>query len=177
MERKKKNILELTRMSAAECRAAGKLPLMVLLDDVRSLNNVGAILRTADAFSVRRVVMCGITGTPPAPEIHKTALGAEDSVVWSYASSCLEQVRELQRQGWKVCVLEQTHGSVPLDRFTPAREDSYAIVVGNEVHGVDQRVVDAADTVIEIPQQGAKHSLNVSVSAGIALWHFFTAIR
>ena len=176
-DKKKKNILELTRMTPEECRASGKLPLMVLLDNVRSLNNVGAILRTADAFSVQQVVMCGITGTPPSAEIHKTALGAEDSVVWRHAPYTIDEVRRLQKEGWHVCALEQTHNSIPLQNFRVEPGKKYAIIPGNEVQGVEQEVVYAADSVIEIPQEGAKHSLNVSVSTGIALWHFFTALR
>ncbi|MCM1006034.1 MAG: TrmH family RNA methyltransferase [Prevotella sp.] len=176
-DRKKKNILELTRMEAHQWHDAAKLPLRVLLDDVRSLNNVGSILRTSDAFMVDEVVMCGITGTPPHPEIHKTALGAEDSVRWRHADSCLAEVKRLQAVGWKVCVLEQTHNSILLNDFTPQTDEKYAIVCGNEVHGVDQPVVDTADIVIEIPQCGAKHSLNVSVSTGIMLWTLFSALR
>lgn len=164
-------------MGAGEWLVADKLPLRLLLDDVRSLNNVGSLLRTSDAFMVDEVVMCGITGTPPNPEIHKTALGAEDSVRWRHADSSVEEVLSLQAQGWKVCVLEQTHNSVMLQDFTPVRGERYALVCGNEVHGVDQRVVDLADVVIEIPQCGAKHSLNVSVSSGIALWTLFSALR
>lgn len=164
-------------MSASEARQAEKLPLMVLLDNVRSLNNVGAILRTSDAFAISEVVMCGITGTPPSPEIQKTALGAEESVNWRHAGDTLAETRRLQQLGWKICVLEQTHDSVELQDFTPLRSEKYALVVGNEVHGVDQQVADEADVVLEIPMAGAKHSLNVSVSAGIALWHLFAALR
>ena len=176
-QRTKKNIVELTRMSAAECRAADKLPLMVLADNVRSLNNVGSLLRTADAFSVAEVVLCGITGTPPHPEIHKTALGAEESVAWRHADSTVQEVRRLQEQGWTVVVLEQTHNSVMLDEFSADPGGKYALVCGNEVHGVDQEVVDAADLVLEIPQCGAKHSLNVSVSTGVALWELFKRVK
>lgn len=177
MDRIKKNIIELTRMEASQWHDANKLPLRLLLDDIRSLNNVGSMLRTSDAFMVDEVIMCGITGTPPGPEIHKTALGAEESVRWRHVSSCIEEVKALQAAGWKVCVLEQTHNSVPLDCFAPLKEEKYAIVAGNEVHGVDQQVVDVADYVLEIPQFGAKHSLNVSVSVGIALWTFFAAMK
>lgn len=177
MNHQKKNILELTRMTPAECRSMGKLPMMVLLDNVRSLNNVGAILRTADAFCVAQVVMCGITGTPPSPEIHKTALGAEESVVWCHVSSTVEEIMRLRREGWHICVLEQAHNSVPLQEFKVEPGKKYALIAGNEVEGVNQEVVDLADTVIEIPQEGAKHSLNVSVSTGIALWHLFTGLR
>ena len=175
--RQKKNILELTRMSASECRTAAKLPVKLLLYNVRSLNNVGSLLRTSDAFRVQEVVMCGITGTPPHPEIHKTALGAEDSVLWRHAPSCLEEAHSLQACGWRVCVLEQTHDSVSLQDWCPAAGEKYAVVCGNEVHGVDQTVVDAADIVIEIPQAGAKHSLNVSVSTSLLLWTLFSALR
>lgn len=177
MDHKKKNIIELTRMTPAECRAAGKLPLIVMLDNIRSLNNVGAILRTADAFSVQQVIMCGITGTPPSPEISKTALGAEDSVVWRHVNDTLTELQRLRADGWHICVLEQTHNSVPLHEFKVEAGGKYVIIAGNEVHGVDQVVADTADTVIEIPQCGAKHSLNVSVSAGIAMWHFFSAMK
>lgn len=177
MERKKKNIIELTRMDAESARKGKHLPLRVMLDSVRSLNNVGSVLRTSDAFMVDEVILCGITGTPPNPEIHKTALGAEDSVNWRHSEDTLSALRQLQAQGWKICVLEQTHNSVPLDRFRVEPEEKYVIVAGNEVHGVEQSVVDAADYVIEIPQCGAKHSLNVSVSTGIALWHFFSAMK
>jgi len=175
--REKKNILELTRMSAEEWLHSDKLPVRLLLDDVRSLSNVGSLLRTSDAFMVQEVVMCGITGIPPHPEIHKTALGAEDSVRWRHAYSCLEESRCLQDQGWKVCVLEQAHNSVMLQDFRPAKGERYAVVCGNEVHGVEQAVVDAADLVVEIPQCGAKHSLNVAVSTSLLLWTLFSSLR
>lgn len=177
MERKKKNILELTRMEADEWKAAEKLPVRLLLNDVRSLNNVGSLLRTSDAFEVDEVVMCGITGTPPHPEIHKTALGAENSVRWRHSDSCLEEAIQLQQAGWKICVLEQTHNSEMLNDFSPLSTEKYAVVCGNEVHGVEQAIVDIADIVIEIPQSGAKHSLNVSVSTGILLWTLFSKIK
>lgn len=164
-------------MTAAECREAAKIPVKVVLDNVRSLNNVGAILRTCDAFSIDEVIMCGITGVPPSSEIHKTALGAEDSVSWRHMADTQECVEELKAAGWHICVLEQTHNSVLLQNFNLDEGTRYVIVAGNEVHGVEQAVADLADTVIEIPQEGAKHSLNVSVSAGIALWHFFSNIK
>ena len=171
--RLKKNIIELTRVSAEDNLSRPKIPLTVLLEDVRSLNNVGSVLRTADAFAVREVVMCGITGTPPHPEINKTALGAEDSVHWRHADNAVSEIRRLQQQGVHVCVLEQTHNSVPLNEFRPDPGRQYAVVAGNEVHGVSQAAVDAADTVLEIPQSGAKHSLNVAVSTALAIWHFY----
>lgn len=177
MDRRKKNIIELTRIGVEDYRRRGKLPLKVALDNVRSLNNVGSVLRTSDAFLVDELLLCGITGTPPNPEIHKTALGAEESVAWSHHDDTIEVLSALQREGWKVCVLEQTYNSVALNEFVPSRGEKYIIVAGNEIHGVDQRVVDMADVVIEIPQHGTKHSLNVSVSTAIAIWHFFTAIQ
>lgn len=157
-------------MSADEFRKADKLPVVLVLDNVRSLSNVGAMLRTADAFGLERVMLCGVTGTPPSPEIHKTALGAEESVDWHHAESTVEVVKALKESGYTVCVLEQVQDSVMLHDFLPEAGRRYAIVVGHEVNGVDQQVVDRADVCLEIPQFGTKHSLNVSVSAGIALW-------
>lgn len=173
----KKTIRDLHRDSIEQYRRRQKLPIVVVLDNVRSLNNIGSVFRTSDAFLVERIMLCGITATPPSPEIHKTALGAEDSVEWEYFPTTMEALNALRGQGYKVCVLEQVKGSVSLGLFTLGAEDRYAIVAGHEVHGVDPDVVDAADVCIEIPQYGTKHSLNVSVSIGIALWHFFTALR
>jgi len=169
----KKNIVELTRTTLSEYRSAGKLPYKVLLDSVRSLHNVGAVMRTGDAFMIDEVILGGISGVPPHPELHKTALGAEDSVRWRHVDDSCAEVLELKNDGWKICVLEQVHGSVPLQDFHVNVNGKYVIVAGNEVEGVDQRIVDMADHILEIPQYGTKHSLNVSVSAGIALWHFF----
>lgn len=167
---KKKNILELTRCSAAEYQAMPKLPLRVLLDNVRSLHNVGSVFRTSDAFLVDKVILAGITGRPPHPEITKSALGAENTVEWTHVDDSFEEVRRLKGEGWKVCVLEQTHDSIPLPNFKVPGTDRLLLVAGNEVNGVDQRIVDLADYVLEIPQWGTKHSLNVSVSAGIAIY-------
>lgn len=169
MNRRKKNIVELTRCSVAQYKALEKLPVIVLADNVRSLYNIGAVFRTADAFRISGILLCGISGSPPHPEITKTALGAEESVDWSHAGDAVEEVLRLKDEGWKICVLEQTHGSEPLYRFERNPEERYVLVIGNEVEGVDQRIVDLADHVLEIPQEGTKHSLNVSVSAGIAL--------
>lgn len=174
---KKKNIIELTRFSADEYRRMEKLPYAVLLDSVRSMMNVGSIFRTADAFRAEEVILCGITGVPPHREIHKTALGAEDSVKWTYHKDALETLLDMQKDGWKVCVLEQVHHSIPLDEFSPAEDERYVLVVGNEVEGVDQRIVDIADYVLEIPQEGVKHSLNVAVSGGIAIYHLYSSLK
>ena len=170
---KKKTILELDRMSAEQFHAAPKLPLTVVLDNVRSLNNIGSIFRTCDAFAVERLVLCGISQPPPSPEIHKTALGAEDSVEWSHEPDVLVLVRRLKSEGVTVCAVEQVHHSVMLDHFHAEPSRRYAIVLGNEVKGVAQSVVDEADVCIEIPQHGTKHSLNISISAGIVIWDFF----
>lgn len=172
---KKKNIVELTRMSVEEYRAMGKLPIILIADSVRSLHNIGSFFRTADAFRLKEIILCGISGIPPHPELHKTALGAEESVEWRYEKDIISVIRKLRENGWKICVLEQVHGSVSLENFIPSAEEKYAIVAGNEVEGVSAGAVELADTVLEIPQAGTKHSLNVSVSAGIALWHFYSA--
>ena len=167
---KKKNIAELTNCSVEEYREAAKLPFAVLLDNVRSMQNVGSILRTSDAFLVEEVVMAGITGVPPHKEISKTALGAEDSVSWRYVEDAVKECLRMKADGWTVCVLEQAHGSIDLMAFTSEPGRKYLLVVGNEVSGVDQRIVDMADIVLEIPMRGVKHSLNVAVSSGMAIW-------
>lgn len=173
----KKTIFDLGRDTLEEYRARPKLPLTVVLDNVRSLNNIGAIFRTSDAFLVNRIMLCGITATPPSPEIHKTALGAEDSVAWEYFPTTLEAIVKLHSEGYTVCALEQVKESVSLEQFRPEPTGKYAIIAGHEVQGVDPEVVNAADVCLEIPQFGTKHSLNVSVSTGIALWHFFSALQ
>lgn len=171
---KKKTIWDMHRLTPGEFARASKLPLTVVLDNVRSLNNIGSIFRTCDAFAVERLVLCGISRTPPSPEIHKTALGAEDTVAWEYSPDTLDAVRSLQARGYTVCCLEQVEGSVSLENFEPQPHKRYAFVAGHEVDGVDQAVVDACDICLEIPQRGTKHSLNVAVSSGITIWHFFT---
>lgn len=170
MDHRKKNIIELTNCSLAQYRDSDKLPIALLADNVRSMYNVGALLRTADAFLVKEMIMAGITGMPPHPEITKTALGAEDSVAWRHVEDAFLEAERMKGEGWKVCVLEQAHNSVPLQDFRCEPGEKYLLVVGNEVSGVDQKIVDMADVVLEIPQKGVKHSLNVSVSGGIALW-------
>lgn len=168
--------IEMQRLTVEEFRKAEKLPLIVVLDDVRSMHNVGSVFRTGDAFRIEAVYLCGITSTPPMAEIHKTALGAEDSVSWRYYSTALEALKALKAEGYTVLSIEQAHGSTKLQDFTPAGQDKYAVVLGNEVKGVHQEVVDASDGCIEIPQFGTKHSMNVSVTAGIIIWHFAKAL-
>lgn len=170
MDREKKNILELTNCSVAQYKKKEKIPVAVLLDNVRSLYNVGAVFRTCDAFLISELILCGITGRPPHPEIYKTALGAEESVKWKYYTDALEAVKEMKKEGWLVCSLEQTHNSIPLQDFVPSPEKKYLLIAGNEVEGVNQEIIDLSDVILEIPQHGVKHSLNVSVSVGIALW-------
>ena len=169
---KKKNIIELTNCTVAQYKKLDKLPVAVMLDNVRSMYNVGSVFRTADAFLIDSVVLTGITGCPPHPEITKTALGAEESVNWEYFENAEDAIFKAKEESWKICVLEQAHGSIPLQDFKPSPEEKYMIVAGNEVSGVNQRIVDIADIILEIPQYGVKHSLNVSVSIGIALWQF-----
>lgn len=172
----KKTIGELTNCSVEEYRAVEKLPFAVLLDNVRSMQNVGSILRTSDAFLVGEVIMAGITGIPPHKEISKTALGAEDSVSWRYVDDAVKECRRMKADGWTVCVLEQAHGSIDLMEFIPEEGKKYLLVVGNEVSGVDQGIVDMADVILEIPMRGVKHSLNVAVSAGMAIWKISCAM-
>lgn len=173
----KKSIADMHRDSIAAFKTKKKIPVAVVLDNIRSLNNVGSIFRTADGFRIDRIVLCGITAAPPSPEIHKTALGAEESVDWTYRASTLEAVKELKADGHTIVCLEQVHDSVSLDAFAPRAGNRYAIIVGNEVSGVDQAVVDNSDICLEIPQEGTKHSLNVAVSAALAMWTFFAALR
>ena len=170
---KKKSGEELGRPTREEFAATGKLPVAVVLDNVRSMNNVGSFFRTCDAFAVGELVLCGITGTPPNAEIHKTALGAEESVAWRHAASAVEAVRELIAQGYEAVAIEQVEGAVMLGDFRPDSAKKYALVFGNEVNGVAQEVVDLCRAAIEIPQAGTKHSLNVAVAGGVVLWHFF----
>ena len=185
---RKLRTIEMNRLTVEEFRRAQKLPLVVVLDDVRSLHNVGSVFRTCDAFRVSAICLCGITATPPSAEIHKTALGAEDSVSWTYYATAQEAVSKLHEQGYLVYSVEQAEGSTPLHLFAPHRSTSQpqlsedalpasesagmAIVLGNEVKGVHQEVVDMCDGCLEIPQFGTKHSLNVSVAAGIVVWEF-----
>ena len=168
----KLTIEEMGRMDVQSFKEAEKLPLVVVLDNVRSLHNVGSVFRTADAFRLQGVYLCGITAYPPSPEIHKTALGAEDSVDWKYFENTLDAVEQLKAEGYTVFAIEQVHNSIMLPDLTLDPTLKYAVVLGNEVKGVKQEVVDASHHVLEIPQYGTKHSLNVSVTAGIVMWEF-----
>ncbi len=158
------------RLSVDEFHEAAKLPLIVVLDDVRSLHNVGSVFRSGDAFRVEAVYLCGITATPPHPEIHKTALGGEDSVAWRYFPTATEAIESLHNDGFFVYSIEQVEGSTKLQNLQLDTDKRYAVVLGNEVKGVHQEVVDMSDGCLEIPQFGTKHSLNVSVTAGMVIW-------
>ena len=173
---RKLTVEDLNRISAGDFRAADKVPLIVILDNVRSLHNVGSVLRTADAFRLAGVYLCGITAVPPSAEIHKTALGAEDSVDWHYFPSTLDAVKQLHEKGWRTLAVEQVEGSQKLGAFHFNPADKYALVLGNEVKGVGQDVVDLCGEALEIPQFGTKHSLNVSVTAGIVIWEAFRTL-
>ena len=169
---KKLNILELNRMQLADYREAQKVPFVVILDNVRSLHNVGSVFRTSDAYRVESIYLCGVTATPPSAEIHKTALGAEDSVAWHYYKDTRDAVEQLHAEGYTIYSIEQVQGSIALQDLQLEKGKKYAVILGNEVKGVQQEVVDMSDGCIELPQYGTKHSLNVSVTTGIVLWEF-----
>ena len=169
---RKLKITEMNRLSAEEFKSVEKLPLVVVLDNVRSLHNIGSVFRTSDAFRVECIYLCGITATPPHPEMHKTALGAEFTVDWKYVNNVVEAVDNLRADGYTVYSVEQAEGSTMLQNLTLERGRRYAVVLGNEVKGVHQEVVDLCDGCLEIPQFGTKHSMNVSVTAGIIIYHF-----
>lgn len=168
---------ELGRPTLEECATQDKLPVVIVLDNVRSAQNVGSFFRTADAFGIGRIALCGISATPPNREIHKTALGAEQSVKWSYHPTTLECIESLRQEGYRIIAIEQIEGATMLNNFRAESTERYALVFGNEVDGVDQAVADIVDGAIEIPQVGIKHSLNVSVSAGILMWELFRQMR
>ena len=173
MEHRKLKITELNRISVEEFKEADKLPLIIVLDNIRSLHNIGSVFRTSDAFRMESIYLCGITATPPHPEMHKTALGAEFTVNWKYVNNTVEAVDNLKREGYVVYAVEQAEGSIMLNNIELDRQKKYAVVMGNEVKGVQQEVIDHSDGCIEIPQYGTKHSLNVSVTAGIVIWDLF----
>ena len=177
MEHRKLKITELNRISAEEFKKADKLPLVVVLDNIRSLHNIGSVFRTSDAFRVECIYLCGITATPPHPEMHKTALGAEFTVDWKYVNNAVEAVDNLRQEGYIVFSVEQAENSIMLENIQLEQGRRYAVVLGNEVKGVQQEVIDHSDGCIEIPQYGTKHSLNVSVTAGIVIWDLFKQLK
>ncbi len=168
---------ELNRLSVEEFKLAGKLPVLIVLDNIRSQNNIGSVFRTADAFRIEAVYLCGITATPPHREIHKTALGATESVDWQYFPATVDAANELLKKGYTLLAVEQAEGSVSLPDFQPASGAKFAIIFGNEVNGVDDEVMSLVSGCIEIPQFGTKHSINVSVAVGIVAWDLFIKMR
>ncbi len=174
---RKKTNQELPRKTIADFKESEKTPLILVLDNVRSLHNIGAMFRTADAFLIEKIVLCGITARPPHRDIHKTALGATESVNWVYEKETLNVIQQLQKEGVIVWAVEQADGATMLDQVMIEPNKKHALVFGNEVTGVQQAVVSACQKVVEIPQWGTKHSLNISVSAGIVIWDFFKALR
>ena len=174
--RKLKNS-ELDRLSVEDFKQVKKTPIIVVLDNIRSLNNIGSVFRTSDAFLIEKIYLCGITATPPHKDIHKTALGSTETVDWEYVEDTLSLVEKLKADGVKICSIEQAENATMLNDFTPEQQTTYALVFGNEVKGVSQSVVNASDVVIEIPQYGTKHSLNISVSAGVVIWDVFSKLK
>ncbi len=165
---------ELNRLTVADFKKEPKIPLIIVLDNIRSLNNIGSVFRSSDAFLVEKIYLCGITAQPPHKDIQKTALGATESVAWQYKENTLDVVKELQAQNVQVLAVEQAESAMELQQFQPVAGKKYAMVLGNEVKGVAQNVVDVCNPVIEIPQFGTKHSLNIAVSAGIVIWDFWS---
>ncbi len=172
VKNKKLKLWELNRVSDETFKLQRKNPLIIVLDDIRSLNNIGSFFRTSDAFNVEKIFLCGITACPPHRDIHKTALGATETVSWEYRANIVELIEELKNQGCAICTVEQTEKTTMLQNISSLQEDKFVLVFGNEVNGVNQAVIDASNYVIEIPQFGTKHSLNVSVCAGIVMWEF-----
>jgi 23S rRNA (guanosine2251-2'-O)-methyltransferase len=177
MKNRKLKNSELGRIDAQTFKDSEKTPLIIILDNIRSLNNIGSVFRTADAFLIEKIYLCGITAQPPHKDIQKTALGATDSVLWEYAKNTLDVIKKLKSQGVFIASIEQAQESVSLENFKTSPNQKYAIVMGNEVKGVQQEIVSASDVVIEIPQYGTKHSLNISVSCGVVVWDLFCKIR
>ncbi|MFM7018979.1 RNA methyltransferase [Flavobacterium sp.] len=168
---------ELDRKTVTDFKLADKTPIIIILDDIRSLHNIGSVFRTSDAFLIEKIYLCGITATPPNKEIHKTALGATDTVAWEYAKDVLEVIAKLKSENTTVYAIEQVENAVFLDNFQPETNKKYALVFGNEVYGVSQEAIKICDGCIEIPQLGTKHSLNISVSAGIVVWDLFQKLK
>ncbi len=168
---------ELGRISVDEFKKTSKTPIIVVLDNIRSLNNVGSVFRTSDAFLIEKIYLCGITATPPNKEIHKTALGATESVTWEHVENTVDVVKKLKSENVKVLSIEQAENSTKLNTFFPEKNQKYAIVMGNEVKGVQQEVINVSDLCVEIPQLGTKHSLNISVTTGVVLWDLFSKMN
>ncbi len=167
---------ELSRLSIDEFKNSSKTPVIVILDNIRSAHNVGSVFRTCDAFLIDKIILCGITAIPPNKEIRKTALGSSESVDWRYYKNTEEVIMKLKKKDYQIIAIEQANKSIKLESFKPENAKKYAIIFGNEIKGISQKIIDNSDSVIEIPQFGTKHSLNVSVSAGIVIWDIFSKI-
>ena len=177
MKNRKLKNSELNRVSTTAFKTAEKTPIIIILDNIRSLNNIGSVFRTADAFLIEKIYLCGITATPPHKDIQKTALGATDSVAWEYAESTLNLVQALKTEGVSILSIEQAENATMLQDVVMKKDEKYAVIFGNEVKGVSQEVVSESDMVVEIPQYGTKHSLNISVSAGVVVWDLFCKLK
>jgi tRNA G18 (ribose-2'-O)-methylase SpoU len=174
--RKLKNS-ELDRLSVEDFKEVQKTPLIIILDNIRSLNNIGSVFRTSDAFLIEKIYLCGITATPPHKDIHKTALGSTETVAWEYVENTIELVEKLKKDNIQIVSIEQAENATMLNDFTPKQQTTYALVFGNEVKGVAQNIVSNSDVVLEIPQFGTKHSLNISVSCGLVVWDLFSKLK
>jgi len=172
MQNRKLLNIELGRLTPQEFKTATRVPIVLILDNVRSMHNIGSAFRTSDAFCIEKIILCGISSTPPSAEIHKTALGSENTMEWEYFENTIEAVELLKEKGYHIISIEQAENTIALNNFVPEKGCRYALIFGNEVKGIQQNVVDISDECIEIPQYGTKHSLNVSVSIGVVLWHF-----
>ncbi len=168
---------ELERKTVADFKSAAKTPVILILDDIRSLHNIGSVFRTADAFLIEKIYLCGITATPPHKEIQKTALGATETVAWEYQKEVGTAIEKLQHEGWKIYAVEQVEGATFLNSFHPQSNERYALIFGNEVYGVSQKAIEQCEGCIEIPQLGTKHSLNIAVSTGIVVWDIFQKMK
>lgn len=174
---RKLKISELDRLSVEEFKETKKTPLIVVLDNIRSLNNIGSVFRTSDAFLIEKIYLCGITATPPHKDIHKTALGSTETVAWEYAENTIDLIEKLKSENVIVASIEQAENATMLNDFQPQPNQTYALVFGNEVKGVSQKVVSASNLILEIPQFGTKHSLNISVSCGVVVWDVFAKMK
>lgn len=177
MKNRKLKLQELGRISVDEFKSANKTPIIIVLDNIRSLNNIGSVFRSSDAFRIEKIYLCGITAQPPHRDIHKTALGATESVEWEYVEDTVVLIESLKNNGIMTLAIEQAENSLKLDEFVPIQNQKYAIIMGNEVDGVQQSVINASDYVLEIPQIGTKHSLNISVCTGVVLWDLFSKMN